>query len=155
MILLHELPDLPDLPDLPGKFNLSKQLESNIITPNMAKSIHKYCIKHGNLAVAMVLLTIAETLSSYGTELTHNKWEQNLYCLQVILNSYFDRYNEIVEPIRLINGNDLIDEFKNISGISIGKILNLVTEAQVAGEISNKETAIDFARHLYESNNYV
>ena len=59
-------------------------------------------------------------------------------------------------PAPLIDGFGIITEFDLIPGPKIGKLLNLVREAQLNGEITSKEEALDLIRKnftKYENNN--
>jgi len=69
--------------------------------------------------------------------------------VQQVLDGWFNRYDEVVEPKKLIDGYDLINEFGLKPGKSIGNLLETIREKQVSGEVSSKEDALEFLRrHL-------
>jgi hypothetical protein len=50
-------------------------------------------------------------------------------------------------PLRLITGNDLMNEFKLAPGKDIGRMLDMIREAQAAGEIHTREEALQYLRN--------
>lgn len=76
-------------------------------------------------------------------------------------NPDFTQFNQMLERIKqlkelsktkkelpksLINGHEIIKQFKLKQGRKIGKLLDLVREAQLQGKIKNKEQAIKFLK---------
>jgi len=56
-----------------------------------------------------------------------------------------------VTPPKLVNGEDLIREFNLQPGPLIGKILQAIREAQVEGLVTDKPSALTFAREWIEN----
>ena len=52
----------------------------------------------------------------------------------------------VVEPPKLVDGDDLMSALGIPPGPRVGELLELVREAQAAGEVSTREDAIAFAR---------
>ena len=71
----------------------------------------------------------SKTLSTFGT----------------LLVSYFRDYDEIIKPVPLINGTELIEETRLEPGPEIGKLLDLIEEGQAAGDIKTKDEALALA----------
>lgn len=63
-----------------------------------------------------------------------------------MLENYWERPQEIVDPPRLINGNDLMNELQLKPGKLIGQLLEAIRENQAAGKITDREQALAFAR---------
>jgi poly(A) polymerase len=53
-----------------------------------------------------------------------------------------------VVPPKLVSGDDLIDRFGLKPGPGIGRLLEAVREAQAAGELNNKEEALNYIQDL-------
>jgi len=54
---------------------------------------------------------------------------------------------KLVQPVKLIDGNDLINVFGMKPGPEIGRILEQILEAQAAGELTTREEALDYTRN--------
>jgi tRNA nucleotidyltransferase/poly(A) polymerase len=99
----------------------------------------------------MGLLALAEIISKYGPQIPHELWERKLAAMFALLYGYFDRYDQLIQPKDIINGNDLIQEFGYKPGQEIGAILQQITEAQAAGEVRDRDAALAMARKLHTS----
>ena len=60
-----------------------------------------------------------------------------------LFECWFD-HPQIVNPIPLLNGNDLMMNFDLTPGPVIGKLINQLREEQAAGEISDRQQALDW-----------
>jgi hypothetical protein len=58
-----------------------------------------------------------------------------------ILDGWFIRFDRVVEPIKLISGDEIIDRYKLSPGNLINELIEFVRENQAAGVISNREDA--------------
>jgi poly(A) polymerase/tRNA nucleotidyltransferase (CCA-adding enzyme) len=63
-----------------------------------------------------------------------------------MMADYWTRQSSTVRPPKLIDGRDLLSEFGLEPGPAIGVALELVREAQVAGEVDSKEMALELVR---------
>ena len=63
-------------------------------------------------------------------------------CIEKTLRHFEDE--KVTSPPKLISGDDVISTFGISPGPKIGKILELVREAQAAGEISSREEALAY-----------
>jgi hypothetical protein len=59
-----------------------------------------------------------------------------------MLGDYWDRRPERVKPPPLVDGHDLLREFGLEPGPQIGELLEAVREAQVAGEVGDRNEAL-------------
>jgi hypothetical protein len=71
-----------------------------------------------------------------------------LEVVQLLLQAYWEQRDELVSPPALINGNDLISELCLAPGPQIGKILEVIREAQATGRVQTREQALALARGL-------
>ena len=128
-----------------------KSTQADSISSTRARSIHTYFRKNSTVGIEMGLLTLAEILSKYGPQIPHELWERKLAAMFALLDGYFDRYDQLIRPQDIINGNDLIMEFGYNPGQEIGAILQQITEAQAAGEVLDRDAALVMARQLHAS----
>lgn len=91
------------------------------------------------VAVALHALADADATAQDATE------RQGLLALvNHLLEDYFERCHERVDPPLLLNGRDLMKELGLNEGKLIGLLLNRLKEAQAAGEVTTRAEALDF-----------
>lgn len=124
-------------------------VQNDRLSSTKARAIHQYFRKHSDVAVEMGLLALAEIVSEYGPQMPHSLWETKLSAMFVLLDGYYDRYEDLIRPASIVDGNDLITELGYKPGHKIGIILEQITEAQAAGEIYDRDSALKMARSIY------
>lgn len=86
-------------------------------------------------------LHLADVLATYENNLTAERWQSALTFAHQILEGWFNRYEQVVEPVKLISGDELIERYKLSPGSVIGELIEFVRENQVAGNITSREDA--------------
>lgn len=81
---------------------------------------------------------------------THEIGEQQQR-MQEMLKPYFFKPTEVVRPVRLIDGNTLMQELQLNPSPLIGEILEHIEEAQADGQIKDAAAALDLAREYLQS----
>jgi hypothetical protein len=110
------------------------------------RSIFRFFGQTGEVGVAVVLLSLADTLATYGNTLSEDKWKQAIIVAKALLSGWWDQRNRLVDPQPLLDGDELQEMFGLKPGKQIGKLLYSLREAQAAGEIISKEEAISFIK---------
>ena len=95
------------------------------------------------------LLSLAEILAEHGPTLPQNEWAQKVDCVVALLDGYFNRFTEEIEPPALIDGSELMAALDISAGKSVGALLCEIREEQAAGEVNNREQAFQLARTLH------
>ena len=67
--------------------------------------------------------------------------------VEYVLKKHFEE-ETITTPPRLIDGHDLINLLGLHPGPKIGELLEAVREAQAAGEVTNREEALDHISNI-------
>jgi tRNA nucleotidyltransferase/poly(A) polymerase len=67
-----------------------------------------------------------------------------------LLETWFHAYDEVVAPRPLVDGEDLKSELGLTAGPEIGRLLDVVREAQAAGDIADREQALELARRTHD-----
>ncbi len=98
--------------------------------------------------VEVVLLALADHLSTYGPNLEAELWTRRLEVAETLLGYYFDCPSKVIRPAPLLNGNDLQRELGLKEGPQVGRLLEALREAQAAGEVTNREEALERVRRL-------
>jgi poly(A) polymerase len=65
-----------------------------------------------------------------------------------LLTAWFEEKSSVVDPPRLINGNDLMDRFALQPGPLVGELLETIREAQAAGQIETQTQALRLAEEI-------
>jgi len=110
------------------------------------RSIYRFFRETGEAGIDLVLLALADTRATYDHTLTQEHWAAALEVCRTLLEAWYEKADEIVKPPQLLNGEDLIREFKLKPGPEIGKLLEAIRETQATGTLSTREEALAFVR---------
>lgn len=114
--------------------------------PPSRKAVYRFFRDSGKAGVDLVLLALADVRGTRGNELTQKSWTANLDIARILLESYWERPQEIIDPPRLLDGNELMKALDLKPGKLVGQLLELIRENQAAGKIADREQALVFAR---------
>lgn len=117
--------------------------------------IHRFFKKTGQAGILVGFIHLSDVLATYEDTLTDERWNRAISSVNNIFDAYFNHYDKIITPRKVINGIDILKEFNLQPGKKIGVLLERVAEAQVKGEVNSKGEAISFLGQLllYEENN--
>jgi tRNA nucleotidyltransferase/poly(A) polymerase len=118
-------------------------LPTETLTPLV---IHRFWRKVGEAGVDICLFALANYLAYVGTELHQDDWLMMIERVRVLIEAYYERYGQLIEPPILLNGDQLMEMLNLKPGPVIGKLLEAIREAQVVGEVQSAEEALAFAR---------
>lgn len=107
--------------------------------------MHRFWRAYDASGVDMCLLAMANYLAMMGTQIKQDEWIELVERVRTLLDAYYQRYEQIVEPPQLINGDDLMALLDLKPGKHIGELLTYLREAQVVGDIQTREDAIQAA----------
>jgi poly(A) polymerase len=99
--------------------------------------------------IDVLYLALADYLATHGPRLDIKEWKQHNLLISFILAEQ-SRQETKVLPVKLIDGNDLLDIFGLRPGRLLGELLAEVKEAQAAGEISTRDEALELVRKELE-----
>jgi poly(A) polymerase len=109
------------------------------------RAIYRYFRDTADVAIDILILGLADHLATRGPNLDPLSWEKHVELVEYILSEH-TKEESIVNPPKLINGHDIIEHFGLNPGPQIGKLLEVVREAQGAGEITTREEALALVR---------
>ena len=109
------------------------------------RSTYRYFKRTGAAGVDICLLSLADTLATYGPTLPLDFWKDELAICRQLLAAWWENPSESVAPPRLLTGDDLIAKLNLTPGPQIGELLAAIQEAQACGEISNRQQALNYA----------
>jgi putative nucleotidyltransferase with HDIG domain len=114
--------------------------------PPSPRAVYRYFRAVGPAGVDIALLSMADVLGAYGVGLPTEIWSRHLDVIRTLLEAWWERPHQAVTPPTLINGNDLMTELGLKPGREIGRLLELVREAQVGGQATTRQEALALAR---------
>ena len=110
------------------------------------RAIYRFFRDTEGAGTDIIYLALADYLAVAGPRVDIREWHMQTEHVRYIIDVHNKQESEIL-PVRLLTGNDLINEFRMHPGKDIGRLLKLVREAQAAGEISTREDAMQYVRN--------
>jgi putative nucleotidyltransferase with HDIG domain len=110
-----------------------------------ARALYRFHRDVSDAIEAVLFLCLADGAAAAGDRLTADGWARQA----TYMNSLLVRLQGeggIVHAPRLLNGHDIMSEFGLAEGPRIGQLLEAVREAQAAGEVHDRESALTFVR---------
>lgn len=111
------------------------------------RAIYRFFRDTGAAGVDICLLSLADVLATYGPTLPPDIWVRQLNIVRSLLEAWWDYPTQKVTPPVLLKGHDLINELGLKPGEQIGELLEYIREAQIAGLVTDRESALELARH--------
>ena len=99
------------------------------------RAIYRFFRAAGASGVEVCLLSLADTLATYGPTLPQATWIHQVDVIRQLLEAWWEQSAEIIAPPVLLNGRDLIGQFDLKPGPQVGQLLEMIREAQAAGEL--------------------
>jgi tRNA nucleotidyltransferase/poly(A) polymerase len=109
------------------------------------RSIYRFFRDTGTNGMDICLVCLADGLST-GTLPDPIDWERRLRSVGALLEHYLNHHTETISPPPLIDGRQLIRALDIPAGPVVGRLLELIREAQAAGEVSTLAGALALAR---------
>ena len=111
------------------------------------RAVYRYLRDTGDVAVDTLFLSLADHLAARGPALDQRIWRLHCDVVRHVLDKK-QRMESCRGKPRLINGHDLLDNFKLPPGPMIKSILEAVAEAQALGEITTRGQALRLAAKI-------
>jgi poly(A) polymerase len=114
-----------------------------------SRAIYRYFRDTEGAGIDVLFIALADYLATHGPELDIEEWNQHNQLINYVLAEHSKHEVEVL-PVKLIDGHDLMDVFGLRPGRLVGELLTEVREAQVAGELSTRDEAIELVRKELE-----
>lgn len=153
--LLHDRPQA-DIDSLLAALKLSSAEERNLLRAVAnyrrlsdrqswsALDVHQFWYELGVSGIDAILLGTAQYLGTHRSGIRQHEWLAFVDSVTTLLDAYFNRYDEIVDPAQLLDGNDIRRLCQLKPGPVIGQLLRALREAQVTGAVQTASEAADF-----------
>jgi len=110
------------------------------------RAAYRYFRDTREAGVDVVLLALADHIATHGPDVQPDRWARRIEAASKLLAEYWTRLAKDVAPTSLVSGDDLMAELDLPPGKRIGELLEVIREAQAAGEVGTREEAIMLAR---------
>jgi tRNA nucleotidyltransferase/poly(A) polymerase len=108
------------------------------------RAIYRFFRDCGDSGIDVCLLSLADILSRRSGAPEFTRWERELNISEQLMDSFWHHTEERVNPLRLINGDEVMRLYGLTPGKIVGEILEAVREAQACGEIADRNEALGF-----------
>ncbi len=112
------------------------------------KIMIRYVRKMDSNAIDAIILAQADRLSARGPEITEAIVERNINSLNMLLKFYLEVKDSLKPLPKLLSGNEVMEILNITQSPKLGEIMAALHEAQMSGEVTTKEHAINFVKNL-------
>ncbi len=109
-------------------------------------AIHRFWHELGASGIDVCLLALADYLGTVGVEVDQDRWLVLIDRVRVLLDAYFVRYDALVAPSLLVDGELLKRELALKPSPLIGELLTVIREAQIMDSVHTVADALALAR---------
>lgn len=117
------------------------------------RAIFRFFKDTGSTGVDICLLSLADTLATYGPTLPSALWDHQIDVTRSLLEAWWENRDRAIYPPAIVNGNDLINEFGLEPGPTVGSLLERIHEAQATGLVRNRRQALELASEILNDPN--
>lgn len=110
------------------------------------RAIYRFYRHTGAMGLDICLLSLADHLAIYQGMGDQTQWQNQLGVVGKLISEYYQQYNRTVRPHPILRGHELMDALDLDPGPDVGRLLNIIEEAQASGEIETREQALSLAR---------
>ena len=123
---------------------------SNVVSaPDLNEKIMmRFVRKMMDNSIDIIILAIADRLSAQGPEITPEIIANNINSLDFLLNFYLEKCQNLQPLPKLLDGNDVMKLLNIKPSPKLGEVMSMLHEAQISGDITTKEDAINFILNL-------
>jgi tRNA nucleotidyltransferase/poly(A) polymerase len=121
------------------------------LAPNPSgRAVYRFFRDTGQAGVDTCLLSLGDGLGR-GGGLEPHEWLEWVGGVAVLLESYFNHNRESVSPPALLTGRELMEALQIPPGPEVGRLLELIREAQAAGEVRTSPGALLLAKEAHQA----
>ncbi len=112
------------------------------------RMMHRFFKQVGAAGLDIGLLALANHIATYGRDDARSRRDALIDVVGELFDHFFLRVAADKRPSPLLDGDVLMRKLGLPAGPEIGRLLTLLEEAQIAGEITTEEEALALAREL-------
>ena len=112
------------------------------------KVMMRFVRKMEDDAIDNILIAQADRLSARGPEITDDIVNENISALNNLLNFYLEA-KETLKPLpKLLDGNEVMKILNIEPSPKLGEVMRALYEAQISGDVTTKDEAVNFVKTL-------
>lgn len=112
------------------------------------KVMMRFVRKMGEDSIDNILIAQADRLSARGPEITEEIVNENITLLNKLLAFYLHARENLKPLPKLLDGKEVMHILNLYPSPKLGQIMNELHEAQISGDITTKDDAIDFIKTI-------
>ena len=112
------------------------------------REIHRFYKHNRSYGIDLVLMMLADLIGKYQYEMDQDLWLEKISLARLFMETYFEQFNEVINPPKLITGSELMKQFKIEAGPRVGELLEELQAAQAEGLIKDKKEANAYIKQL-------
>lgn len=121
-----------------------------IVAPSLNdKVMMRYVRKMGDNVVDNIILAKADRLSARGVDITEEIVNTNISGLDKLLDFYLSKKDSLAPLPKLIDGREIMQLLNIKPSPKLGEIINAINEAQLNGDITTHEEAVNYIKNLH------
>jgi len=109
------------------------------------KAIYRFFRDTGGAGIDTLFLSLADHLGTVGPRVNLDGWRQHVALVSYVIQQGLEG-GEVVDPPKLIAGEDIMDALGVPPGPLLGELLEEIREAQASGEVTTPDEAIALVR---------
>lgn len=110
------------------------------------RAAYRFFQDAGAAGIGIVLLSLADLLGKYAASPPQAEWAGRVAVARGLLLAFFEEHAQIVEPQRLVGGEEVMQALGLGPGPEIGRLLEALREAQAEGGVTTRDEALAFLR---------
>lgn len=114
------------------------------------RQVFRFFNRAGQTSLFTALFSLADLLATYGETISAERWHLGLERCRLVLESWFDHYDTLVDPRAFLNGDDLQKQFGMSPGKQMGVLIDDMREEQAAGVLRSRADAEKWVKNLLE-----
>ena len=119
-------------------------------TVEQNRQVFRFFNQAGQTSLFTALFSLADLLATYGETISAERWHLGMERCRLVLESWFDHYEILVNPQPFLNGDDLQMQFGMSPGKQMGIIIENMREEQAAGVIRSRADAEKWVKNFLE-----
>lgn len=121
-----------------------------IVAPSLNdKVMMRYVRKMGDNVIDNIILAKADRLSARGVDITEEIVNTNISGLDKLLDFYLSKKDSLAPLPKLIDGREIMEILNIKPSPKLGEIINAINEAQLNGDITTHEEAVNYIENLH------
>lgn len=121
--------------------------QDGTVTP---RAIRRYFVDLGPTGILVALFSLADHLATLGPQPRNAAWTRHLSVIHLLLTSFIRERAKILPP-RLLRADELMSRLKLQPGPILGRLLEVIADAQADGTIHSREEALMLAREYLQT----